>query len=562
MIDEFVLTEWELNCIKNLLNLKYAKLELIIVNDDYIKETSRIKIIKKSKHYLLFELYQKLIMSKSTVFRRYNCKKLFEKVEILRCKTTRKGLYSLYFQKDDIHKIKSHNLDFILLFGFGIIRGDILNTSRFGIWSYHHGDEKKYRGGPPLFWEIFYNDPISGTILQRLTDRLDAGIVLKKGYYKTINYSLSKNRERIYAECPHWPALLCIDIKNGNADYLNGEPSETKAPIYRRPKNGKMVLFLFKIFLHYIKYIFNKLFKHEIWNIGIVENPIQSFLRKDFKPIIKWLPKPKKTEFYADPFGLIFKDRNYIIFERFFYKNIHGEISYFEITKKGFIGPKNIISKPFHLSYPCVFEYENDIYCIPETVEISKVILYKSINFPNDWEKVKVLIDNVKVVDSTFFKYNEKFWLACSEFENVFNTNLILYYSDNLFGPWSAHPLNPVKIDIRSSRPAGNLFLYNGRLIRPAQDCSQEYGQRIILNEILKLTTTEFKERMIKSVKLEEREKFNKGIHTISSFNNSTLIDGKRFKFKKYVFKKNLAEFNLITKIWFISLLKRIFKRK
>jgi len=43
----------------------------------------------------------------------------------------------------------------------------------FGVWSWHHGDEDKYRGGPPAFWEIVNADPVTGALLQRLTERLD-----------------------------------------------------------------------------------------------------------------------------------------------------------------------------------------------------------------------------------------------------------------------------------------------------------------------------------------------------------------------------------------------------
>ena len=212
MLDEFVLAGWEINCIKGLLNLGFAKLELIILNEGYKREISAIKKIKENKHYILFEIFQKFIIRNSDLFRRFNCKKFFEKIDTIPCKTIKKGRFSLYFQKEEIQKINEYKLDFILLFGFGIIKGDILNSAKFGIWSFHHGDERKYRGTPPLFWEIFYNDPISGAILQRLTDRLDAGIVLKKGIYKTINYSLIKTREQIYRESSKWPALICFDI--------------------------------------------------------------------------------------------------------------------------------------------------------------------------------------------------------------------------------------------------------------------------------------------------------------------------------------------------------------
>ena len=94
---------------------------------------------------------------------------------------------------DDIDLIKSYKLDFIIRFGFGIIKGEILKIPKYGVWSFHHGDEKKIRGGPYCFWEIYNSEPTTGFLLQKLTNRLDGGVVLKKGFLKTQGYSFKKN---------------------------------------------------------------------------------------------------------------------------------------------------------------------------------------------------------------------------------------------------------------------------------------------------------------------------------------------------------------------------------
>ena len=45
---------------------------------------------------------------------------------------------------------------------------------------------------------------------------------------------------------------------------------------------------------------------------------------------------------------------------------------------------------------------------------------------------------------------------------------LSIYWADRIRGPWRPHALNPVKLDARSSRPAGALFRRDGKWIRPA----------------------------------------------------------------------------------------------
>lgn len=144
---------------------------------------------------------------------------------------------------------------------------------------------------------------------------------------------------------------------------------------------------------------------------------------------------------------------------------------------------------------------------------------------------------------------------------NPLNTNLYLYFSNSLFGTWIEHPLNPVKTDVTSSRPAGTPFLFNGKIIRPAQDCSKRYGSRIILNEITKLSKTDFEERKIKIIEMDKKEKYNKGTHTLSSIGEMTLIDGKRYGFRKELFKKVLFEFKISTRDWVLKIIKIFFKK-
>ena len=132
-------------------------------------------------------------------------------------------------------------------FGFNIIRGDILQTARFGVWSFHHDDEQKYRGGPPCFWEIVDGDPVTGVILQRLIDKLDGGIVLKKGYFPTHFGSYSKSFDRALLGSAGWPAAVCRDIFDGSAAYVDGSPSDTTAPIFHDPTNRQMIRFVGKV---------------------------------------------------------------------------------------------------------------------------------------------------------------------------------------------------------------------------------------------------------------------------------------------------------------------------
>jgi hypothetical protein len=463
-----------------------------------------------------------------------------EKVETLHCTTTKKK-YSEYFSDTDVKSIKSYQLDFILRFGFNIVRGDILNTAKYGVWSFHHDDEQKYRGGPPGFWEILKNDPATGVILQRLTDKLDGGIILKKGFFKTINHSYTGQIDQLYFASAKWPLQVCRDIENNAATYTDGVQSKTSAKVFKAPTNPAMLNFWFQILKNKIKFHYQELFRPEDWNVGIAKTGINSFADNIDTNGITWLPQPPKGRYFADPFAFQIGKELHIVFEDYNYKSCLGKISriVYSDGKFGEITP--VIEEDFHLSYPYIFESSGEIYCVPESANTKQIMLYKYDRDSQKFQFINVLLDNFQGVDPTVFYYKDKWWLFATHKEQS-NTNLHIFYTDRFDGPYIPHAKNPVKTDIRNSRPAGTPYSENGELMRPAQDCSVTYGGRIALNKVVELTEKTFKEETINYIGPLTKSKFNKGFHTISNVGNYTIFDGKRFRFNWMNFKDKFKQ--------------------
>ena len=84
-------------------------------------------------------------------------------------------------------------------------------------------------------------------ILQRLTERLDGGIILKRAVVPTRRTSYVGSLAQIYDECADFPALVCADIRRGDARYLDAAPSPTTAPIFKNPTNLQTALCLTRI---------------------------------------------------------------------------------------------------------------------------------------------------------------------------------------------------------------------------------------------------------------------------------------------------------------------------
>src|SRR5439155_16783323 len=122
-----------------------------------------------------------------------------------------------------------------------------------------------------------------------------------------------------------------------------------------------------------------------------------------------------------------------------------------------------------------------------------------------------------------FSPTSRRWWLACTRRDVGENMPLFVWHARSLEGPWEPHALNPVKADIRSSRPAGTPFVHRDILYRPAQDSSRMYGGGIVINRVLRLTPTEFKEEPAAAVEPFSEGPFPDGIHTLSAVGEITL---------------------------------------
>jgi hypothetical protein len=154
-------------------------------------------------------------------------------------------------------------------------------------------------------------------------------------------------------------------------------------------------------------------------------------------------------------------------------------------------------------------------------------------------EPLGVLLDE-PLYDPTLFEHEGRWWMF-GTLAPLTNVALQIYYSDTFEGPYRPHVLNPVKFDIRSSRPAGTPFIHDGQLWRPAQDSSRTYGGRIAFNRILELTPETFREETVRYFGPVMGSTYDKGLHTVVQVGDVTLIDGKRFvtvKQRKAMVKK------------------------
>jgi hypothetical protein len=150
-----------------------------------------------------------------------------------------------------------------------------------------------------------------------------------------------------------------------------------------------------------------------------------------------------------------------------------------------------VLDEPFHLSYPCVFEWNHEYYMIPETYKPGTVRLYKANDFPGGWSFVSATIE-LQCADPSIFYFDHRWWMfVCATPHR--HDSLRLYFADDLMGPWVEHPASPIVEDnARKARPAGRVLVLADRIIRFTQDCVPTYGNQVRAFEISELTTSRY----------------------------------------------------------------------
>ncbi len=545
---------WEARCIENLLNIEGAKPVLLIIDGEKLPQPTvkeKIRRIVAEKAFL-WRLYdRKILHRRSQATQSVDMADRLKDVPAIICEAEQIGKHTQHFCKSDLDEIAKHKLDFALRFGFGIIRGEILDVPKYGVWSFHHDDPQKYRGSPPGFWEIYNRDPVTGAILQRLTDRLDGGIVLQKGFFKTNPVSYVASRDLTFFGGAHWVAKTCIDIMNNNATYLDAPQTPTQASIFKSPTNCQMIRFFARWLYTCLQAQFVSFFRHQQWSVAIVDAPIHHALglindgsQKQAIRTARWISE-LPGRFLADPFGFdcAKSDRGLVILaEDFDWANGRGHISALESTDgETFAKARPIIKLDCHMSYPFIFQHEGSLYCVPETNEASSVFLFQADEQRSQWIQVATLVTDFKAVDSTIFQHGGYWWLFCTNEDNLPNTNLYAWHAPTLHGPWTAHATNPIKTDVRSSRPAGTAFVHEGRLYRPAQDCSTGYGAGIAVNRINLLTPHAFSEDPVSMCTPDLEGPYPIGLHTACALGDRTIIDGARYAFVPSAFRAACA---------------------
>jgi len=268
----------------------------------------------------------------------------------------------------------------------------------------------------------------------------------------------------------------------------------------------------------------------EVYGIAVLDRLPSEALQGGVWPVSQWLTIPASQGFIADPF--FWPGQNGLILcETYLHRTGLGALTVLSVN-----GDRIIRSAPLqlgltgHLSYPSTWAEDGRVFCLPEMATSRHQVLYElregDIPVP-----VCIVRENAGMADPTLMTVNGLNWIGYTDTEIGLYDNLCLLYAERLEGPWRPHRCNPVKLDARSSRPGGMPFWVGDKLFRPAQDCSQEYGGALVVNEIKLCTTDEYNEEAVAVIRPDPAGPFPDGLHTLDFAHGRALIDGKRISY-------------------------------
>ena len=504
-------------------NVQHKKRNIGLQIASYIKRRGLQKFISNAVFKFVCKM-ESTVLKRMTKFNNFNSSSQLNKEDFVSInvnpKISKSGLVYRY-EYEDIKRIKELNLDLLIRGGSGILRGDILDACPNGVISFHHADNDINRGAPPGFWEVYYRSARTGFVIQRLKDELDGGDVLYKGFVST-HWFYSLNRAHLCEVANPFFHRVLEDITSESPKLKVLKKSPYSYPLYTTPTVFQTLIYLLKT-----SYILGSKIAIKLQGKSLRWSVAYQFSKK-WNEAMLWrsqrIPNPK-NRFLADPFVIKKNGSHFCFVEDLDYNSNKGSISAYKITPSGYEAIGVVLEEDFHLSFPFIFEYENEIFMCPETHEKKEIRLYKCIDFPRKWEFHTTLMKNVSAADTIIFKHKDRWWLLTNIDQSCVadhGCQLHIFSSNNpMSDEWIAHENNPVIFDPLIARNGG-LILSDNEIYRVFQRQGFDmYGEGSGIARITRLSSTEYVEEICSLI----QPKFFEGIKGTHTYNfDSDLI--------------------------------------
>jgi hypothetical protein len=411
--------------------------------------------------------------------------------------------------------------------------------ARHGIWRHCFGDAHGVTPELAAVREVVDDKPVvaSGIRVHRAKGEPDR--VACRSWSRTVPFSVARSHDRLFGKASQFLARGLRQLHEHGEGWLERHGVALADPARERaPGMAEAMRDIGTLGARVAQRTIEHCFSVGQWSLAFRFAPVEPW-DGSLEGFHRLMPPPDR--FWADPFPLSVNGRHFIFFEELPFATGKGHINVVEVDRNGNASaPTRVLERDYHLSYPFLVENEGSLYMIPETGHNKTVEAYRCEEFPHKWKRERVLLDGGFCVDSTFHRsrgceapgFDNRWWMFANigtEAAGV-DDELHIFSADHLLGDWQPHRGNPVKSDVRSSRPAGRLFRDGERLYRPGQICAPIYGAGIALHRVTSLTTHEYAEeedrRIVPCAQRRGRgAEPVLGIHTINRAGDLSVID-------------------------------------
>jgi hypothetical protein len=536
LVDGLRLPAWIRQIIEDIEASGYARIVLVVVKEAPRPRATLARRLWLNRSRLVYLAYrwadERLFRSDHDAFAADDAAALVPDATIMPVRV-RETRFCDYVTEDDVARIEAARLDVLLRFGFRILKGPVLGAAKFGVWSYHHGDNQISRGGPAGFWEVMTEQPTTGSMLQILNEELDNGRVIYRSFARTDRSSVSRNRNNYYWKSAAFVTRKLRELAESGPAALDERACACgcrdlrfySQRLYRKPGNLEALSLVGRYVARRAREHVRRLHEVDQWGLAwsLSNRPVPSTTLYRFTE--QWPPLGSS---WADPFPVEADGDYHVFLEVYDHATRRGSIGVSRLTGDGvFEAPTTVLDAPYHLSYPFVFRWRGQWFLMPESSNATRIEVFAARHFPFDWTLESVLFNPLRAVDSTLVEIDGRWWLFTSESPHPEVRNydeLYAYYGPTPLGPWTPHRRNPVKSDARSSRGAGRFFWKGRTLFRPSQDASRRYGSAIAISRIDELTPDEFRETLVSRIEPGWRPGLS-GTHTLNSCPGLTMVD-------------------------------------
>lgn len=270
--------------------------------------------------------------------------------------------------------------------------------------------------------------------------------------------------------------------------------------------------------------------------------------------------KPNLLYWYADPFVFNYNSKEYLFVEKCNRITGKGIISMFEINENSNSKIKDVLIEEFHLSFPNVFMFNDDVYMIPESEEDKAINIYKMDGEICKWN-IFVRYPIKGIVDIAALKENDNLILIASK-ENDRNVRMsksVAFKIDGFPKHLKIKDTSNVYFDDKKysyvDRNGGNIISEKNNKYRIIQNSTKDiYGKNISVKRFNKIGK-EKEVSLIVAQDIKTRikicdEKDLLGIHTYNTDGKYETVD---------LYYENYNFFNIFIKLF--SIIYKVIKK-